>query len=46
MSNLLIKTFPQKLHDLLRAEAKKGGYSLKGYVIAILTRRKLALEKK
>ncbi len=33
---LLIKEFPDNLHKALKAEATKKGFTLKGYIVALL----------
>ncbi len=36
--NLLIKNFPDSLHKKIKAEAIKAGYTIRGYVIHLLSR--------
>ena len=37
--DLLIKKFPDSLHKKLKAQASKGGFTLKGYIISLLNRK-------
>jgi len=41
---LLIKKFPDNLHKALKSEATKKGFTLKGYVVALLHNRKTQKE--
>jgi len=42
--DLLIKKFPDNLHKALKSEAIKKGFTLKGYIVALLLNRKAQKE--
>ena len=43
--DLLIKNFPDKLQKEIKQEASKKGFTLKGYVISLLTQRRTKIEE-